>query len=88
MLLNPDFYPQLLDFAEEVASCGDSFSFQTNPLVRSIGFLESLTFLQRVLEEPLPTEPKQRKEYNRRLKRVIGDYTNDFKAKTRQFAKR
>ena len=88
MILNPDFYPQLLDFAEEVVSCGDSFSFNTNPLIRSIGFQESLTFLQKMLAEPKPRDAKKKKEYDRRVKRIVAEYLNDFKTKTRQFAKR
>ena len=85
MVLHPDFYGQVLDFAKQ-ASNTDPFAFQVNPLVRSIGFLESMGFMRRILED-FPTletsDYKKKKENNRLLKKLIGEYLNDFKAKTR-----
>lgn len=48
MLLNPGFFKEILDFAEAILSQGEEaqVKIKLNPLVRSIGFLETLTYLR------------------------------------------
>ena len=49
MVLNPLFFREINDFASAIYSKEDSQNqIKINPLVRSIGFLESMHFLQKL----------------------------------------
>jgi len=48
MVLNPHFFPEILDFAHQILT-HPSHSLKLNPLYRSIGFLESLHFLESLI---------------------------------------
>lgn len=50
IVLNPLFFKEILDFATSITLQDDApFKLKINPLLRSIGFLESLHFLRELL---------------------------------------
>lgn len=50
MILNPMFFSEIVDFAQQMVSLPNpTENLRINPLYRSIGFLESLSFLNDLL---------------------------------------
>ena len=93
MILHPGFFNEVSTFAQQLLAQDDPLlQAKLNPLVRSIGFPETVTFLRALLQaDPdhfihfdYRKKPAMRTHYTK----ALNFFLNDFKAKTRQYAKR
>eukprot|EP00347_Sterkiella_histriomuscorum_P002465 403368043 len=97
MIMNDAFFPQLVDFSKQCVNQKDPELHKINPLFRSIGFLESIRYLQSFhqLEGGVNGENSmifmdylKRKSINTAYQHIAKSYLDDYKAKNRQFARK
>lgn len=92
--MNPLFFNEVTDFASQIVQQKDApFKVKINPLVRSIGFLESLDFMRKLLSQPgreghVYFDYMRHKGVKNEYHKAMKYFLDDFKAKTRQYAKR
>jgi hypothetical protein len=86
--MNPGFFNEITDFAQLITQQNDAnLQVKLNPLVRSIGFPETVQFLRSLIQSDSDSfihfdyrrKPQVRQQYTKSL----NFYLNDFKAKTR-----
>lgn len=91
MVLNPNFFPEIIDYASQLSMIPDENALKINPHWRSIGFYESVKYLRSFHELQDPTlyfDFLKRQSIKKQYTNLTSLYLEDFKAKTRQFAKR
>lgn len=69
----------------------DPYAMKINPLARSIGFMESIKYLQafhQLEDKNLHFDFGRKKSVKKQYQKLASLYLEDFKAKNRQFAKR
>ena len=91
MVLNPAYFREITDFATAILTTNQDAPFQIkiNPLVRSIGFLESLHFMQDLyVNGEVYQDYRRNKEVKKQYTKALTHFLDDFKAQTRQYAKR
>ncbi len=60
MILHPNFFEEIFDFARLLVEKGDEYSLKINPLYRSIGFLETINYLQSLYTHTKPNDISNR----------------------------
>jgi hypothetical protein len=45
MVMNDAFFPEVIDFSQKITDNGDLENLKINPLIRCIGYLESVKYL-------------------------------------------
>ena len=74
MILDKDFFPQIIDFCKSISQSTQPIS--KLPLVQSFGFLDSLKYMHDLL--------LYQKEYEK--SKLTKIYLDTFKAKSRKYA--
>lgn len=91
MVLTPQFFNEITDFAEQLTQQAP-FQIKINPLLRSIGFLETIQFLNSLYRfknkdgeesSQLYFDYRRRYDVKKYYQAQLGFYLDDFKAKTR-----
>ncbi|CDW77441.1 trna isopentenyltransferase 9 [Stylonychia lemnae] len=91
MVMNDAFFHEVIEFSKIISEHENLENLKINPLIRCIGYLESVKYLQsfhHLGEEQIYLDFIKRKQINSSYKQIAQKYLNDYKAKNRQYAKR
>lgn len=86
MVMNDNFFPELIDFAQLLVNQKNPNILKVNPLLKCIGFLESVKYLQAFhqLGDPnIYVDFMKRKNIKANYKHIATRYLEDYKAKNR-----